>query len=294
VPCPPARRGNQEQTQIIATAIGKPKAKATAIVDVNAESKFTPGCTLSSSDMALLHGSEKEKKPSPGQNGDGFSLAHTCPEGTNEWCSDIVNEVLTAQDGYKICSQSRTLPLLRPHSPVFQFRPAKLSASQGETIVTKPTINPNGTSPGELLEQHLLAINGLRSAISTLVAAAPNGRDYQPPTDTFRRVQIDHARPARTARKRDGRTGAVRRIYFGSVRHAALTNVMSARIGKMAECAVNRGTHQTISGFGRSGDAVGEGKIRRQRIPSDGVISRSASMRELDGADHKDYRTRAH
>lgn len=170
--------------------------------------------------------------------------------------------------------------------------PLPVPASQEENHGHQANHQPQ--SLGELLEQHLLAINGLRSAISTLVAAAPNGRDYQPPTDTFRRVQIDHARPARTARKRDGRTGAVRRIYFGSVRHAALTNVMSARIGKMAECAVNRGTHQTISGFGRSGDAVGEGKIRRQRIPSDGVISRSASMRELDGADHKDYRTRAH
>jgi len=37
-------------------------------------------------------------------------------------------------------------------------------------MVTKPTINLNGTSPGELLEQHLLAINGLCSAISTLRA----------------------------------------------------------------------------------------------------------------------------
>jgi hypothetical protein len=46
-------------------------------------------------------------------------------------------------------------------------------------MVTKPTINLNGTSPGELLEQHLPAINGLRSAISTLRAAAPNARDYQ-------------------------------------------------------------------------------------------------------------------
>lgn len=52
---------SQEQTQIIATAIGKPKAKARAIVDVNAESKFTSGCTLSSSNMVSLHGSETEK-----------------------------------------------------------------------------------------------------------------------------------------------------------------------------------------------------------------------------------------
>jgi hypothetical protein len=36
---------------MMATAIGKPKVKAMAIVDVNAESKFTFGCRLSSSDM---------------------------------------------------------------------------------------------------------------------------------------------------------------------------------------------------------------------------------------------------
>ena len=83
-------------------------------------------------------------------------------------------------------------------------------------MVTKPTINLNGTSPGELPEQHVLAIDGLRSAISTLRAAAPNARDYQ----TERLVRIGHeraSRPARAARKRDGRTRATRRIYFGSV-----------------------------------------------------------------------------
>jgi len=41
-------------------------------------------------------------------------------------------------------------------------------------MVTMPTINDNGTSLVELLEQHELAIAGLRSAISTLAAAAPN------------------------------------------------------------------------------------------------------------------------
>ena len=86
---------------MIASAMGKPKAKATAIVDENADSKFPLGCTLSSSDdIAPLHGSEP-KKPSPGQSGDGFSLAPTCPEGTDEWCSDMVNGALTALDGYK-------------------------------------------------------------------------------------------------------------------------------------------------------------------------------------------------
>jgi hypothetical protein len=34
-------RGNQEQTQMIATAIGKPMANAPPIAKVNAERKFT-------------------------------------------------------------------------------------------------------------------------------------------------------------------------------------------------------------------------------------------------------------
>ena len=41
---------------MIATAIGKPKTRATAIVEVNAESKLIPRCTLSGPDMAPLHG----------------------------------------------------------------------------------------------------------------------------------------------------------------------------------------------------------------------------------------------
>jgi hypothetical protein len=47
-----ALRRNQEQAQMITAAIGRPKAKATAITDVIAESKSSSGCTLSSSDMA--------------------------------------------------------------------------------------------------------------------------------------------------------------------------------------------------------------------------------------------------
>ena len=42
----------QEQIQIIATAIGKPAAKALTIVKVNAKSGFTSGRTLST-DMSL-------------------------------------------------------------------------------------------------------------------------------------------------------------------------------------------------------------------------------------------------
>jgi hypothetical protein len=42
----------QEQTQTIATAIGKPAAKAPKIVKVNAESRFASGRSLSI-DMSL-------------------------------------------------------------------------------------------------------------------------------------------------------------------------------------------------------------------------------------------------
>lgn len=40
-------------------------------------------------------------------------------------------------------------------------------------MVTLPTINPNGTLPDELLEQHELTLARLCSEISALAAAAP-------------------------------------------------------------------------------------------------------------------------
>jgi hypothetical protein len=45
-------------------------------------------------------------------------------------------------------------------------------------MIIKPIINLNGTAPPDLLDQHMTAIAALRSAISLLQAAAPNGRDY--------------------------------------------------------------------------------------------------------------------
>lgn len=68
--------GNQEQSQIIATVIGKPTAKAPTIDDANATSKFTSGCTFSNSGMAYST-ARKGKKPSLGRSGDGFSRTHT-------------------------------------------------------------------------------------------------------------------------------------------------------------------------------------------------------------------------
>jgi hypothetical protein len=48
----PAILPRQEQTQIIATAIGKPAAKAPTIVKAKAESRLASGCSLST-DMSL-------------------------------------------------------------------------------------------------------------------------------------------------------------------------------------------------------------------------------------------------
>ena len=72
---------------MIATAMGKPKAKATAIVDVNAESKLIFGCTLCGSDMASLHALEVEK-PSPEQSGDSASLAHRRKNAAPTWLTE--------------------------------------------------------------------------------------------------------------------------------------------------------------------------------------------------------------
>ena len=54
---------------MMATAMGKPRARATAIVDVNAASKFTFGLTLSSTGMTSLQQLGGEK-PSPRQVSD--------------------------------------------------------------------------------------------------------------------------------------------------------------------------------------------------------------------------------
>jgi hypothetical protein len=61
-------------------------------------------------------------------------------------------------------------------------------------IIIKPTININGTSARELLEQQVTAITTLRAAISTVQAAAPNGRDYQTALPgMFHLAQVGHA-----------------------------------------------------------------------------------------------------
>jgi len=52
------------------------------------------------------------------------------------------------------------------------------------TTLTKPTIHLNGTSRGELERQYEEAGHALQAALTALMEAAPNGRDYYPQGDT--------------------------------------------------------------------------------------------------------------
>ena len=61
---------------MIATAMGKPMPRAAAIVDANANSKSSSGCTLSSSGMAYST-NRKAKKPSPGRSDKPLSGLHS-------------------------------------------------------------------------------------------------------------------------------------------------------------------------------------------------------------------------
>ena len=84
----------QEQTQIMAIAIGKPTAMAPIIVRVNAKSKFIAGRTLST-DMSRTPPLGKIEIPSTtGTNAITFQLVHDFPEGEMRWCLKMVNERL--------------------------------------------------------------------------------------------------------------------------------------------------------------------------------------------------------
>ena len=89
-------------------------AKAPTIVDANAASTFTSGSALSSfSDMAPTPPLEKCRSRYRDEAATASPSRTLCSERTGEQCSNMVNRVLTAQDGHIICSQSRTLPILR-------------------------------------------------------------------------------------------------------------------------------------------------------------------------------------
>jgi hypothetical protein len=49
------------------------------------------------------------------------------------------------------------------------------------TTTVLPSVNLNGTSRNELIEQNLQALRSLRTAAEMIRFAAPNGRDYPDP-----------------------------------------------------------------------------------------------------------------
>ena len=98
---------------MIATAIGKPIAKAPTIVKVNSPSKATPGRT-SSTDM-LLTPTPRKSDAATGRSGDGSEPRALGLEGTDEWCAEMVNEVLTARARLTIMTREPIpWPILRP------------------------------------------------------------------------------------------------------------------------------------------------------------------------------------
>jgi hypothetical protein len=49
------------------------------------------------------------------------------------------------------------------------------------TITVLPSVNLNGTSRNELIEQNMQVLRSLRTAAASIRLAAPNGRDYPDP-----------------------------------------------------------------------------------------------------------------
>jgi hypothetical protein len=96
---------------MIAAAIGRPTAKATAIVDVIAKSKSSSGCTLSSLDMA--YSNKRKPKAGAGTSGNGI-LAH-CVEAPGKWCSRMVNKTLIAGHGLT-SNGAKSMKIHRPRS----------------------------------------------------------------------------------------------------------------------------------------------------------------------------------
>ena len=77
----------------MATAIGKPAAKALTIVKVNAKSGFTSGRKLCT-DIHLLHYARINRKVASGRMRGWFPLATRVQKGELRWCADMVNERL--------------------------------------------------------------------------------------------------------------------------------------------------------------------------------------------------------
>lgn len=57
-----------------------------------------------------------------------------------------------------------------------------------------PTININGTDRGDLVKDHILAMQALRAAIEAVGAVSPHGRDYQTlPAGSYSVAAGEHA-----------------------------------------------------------------------------------------------------
>jgi hypothetical protein len=56
-----------------------------------------------------------------------------------------------------------------------------------------PTLHANGTSRDEVDQQYENALSALRDAVTALMVAAPNARDYHPQgPDAFEKAQTQH------------------------------------------------------------------------------------------------------
>jgi hypothetical protein len=77
----------------MATAIGRPAAKALTIVKVNAKSGFTSGRKLWT-DIGFLHYARINRKVAPERMRCRFPLATRVQKGERRWCADMVNERL--------------------------------------------------------------------------------------------------------------------------------------------------------------------------------------------------------
>jgi hypothetical protein len=80
----------------MASAIGNAAAKATTIVKVNAVSKFTSGRTLS---IDMLLAPPRGRSKSRHRYGAPVAPRTLCPEGTAQWCPEMVNRALMAARG---------------------------------------------------------------------------------------------------------------------------------------------------------------------------------------------------
>jgi hypothetical protein len=133
---------------MIAAAIGKPMAKATAIVDVIAKSRSSSGCTLSSSDMAY----STNRKPKSRHRTKRQRLSGSlCPEAPSKWCSKMVNKLLIAArrglSGEEFRSGRRELHAARQADRIVKAFPSvgyRTDGSQGKGFEFQVRVRVSG------------------------------------------------------------------------------------------------------------------------------------------------------